>query len=252
VTQEAGLKAANLDANKVGVSGSPSFNDRPDYMFELLFGTVNTDNVVVDNCDVLNMSNEDDANVFEGFLDASFRKGTGSTLISSKTTDPAGVHRIWQTFASVNWAGSNRIGFWCKSAVPRNVGDVQLYVLDTVAGAQYINLPALLGDSKWHWIEIDISGIVVTSVDALGFRRNINAIFDIYVDNITRFATANSTLLTETPVNVDDIVDVAWMTGVGAGMLVEDTDYLLGVDANRLIPITDQTGTTLLCSYWHQ
>ena len=246
-------------SNVMKADGTKAFTGWMNLNMESFAGHVNTNCVIIDNCNALNMNQIDSALIFDGSLDnTTFRKGTGSTKLDSLTADPVGDHKIYRNIAPAeDWSLSNRVGFWFYCNRVLGAGDIQLYIRDNVAGEHPANLPAYTVASVWVWIEIDISGIgVITAVNRVGFKRNIDLIFTAQVDNIYRFDIANITTLAEVPQNFNNVCRIFATVSAAAGvndqtLIAEDTDYILGVTTRHIIYLTDQSLLTCMCYYLH-
>ncbi len=246
-------------ANVMKADGTKNFTGWMNLNIESFAGHVNTNCVVIDLCDALNMNQIDSALIFDGSLDnTTFRKGTGSTKLDSLTSDPVGDHKIYRNIAPAeDWSLSNRIGFWFFANRTLGAGNVQLYLRDNVGGEYFVNLPAYTVASVWVWIELDISGVgVITAINRIGFKRNIDLIFTAQVDHIYRFDIANISTLAEVPQNFDNVCRIFVTVSAAAGandqtLIAEDTDYILGVTTRHIIYLTDQSLLTCMCYYLH-
>lgn len=214
-------------------------------------GTNITGNAVVDACDTNVMDHKDDAAIFTTALDTSYKvKGTGSVKLQSLTAATAGDHKAYEVISSADWSESTRVGFWARSDISLDAGDVQLYIKDNVAGDQVVNLPALVAGVP-KWCELNISALTLTAVIRYGFKRNKAAIFNLNVDFIHRYKDTMLATLTSTPqgpVVINTLVKANTGTHTMA-TLTEDTDYIIGTDSKRIIFLTDQSTKACVASY---
>jgi hypothetical protein len=224
------------------------YNSMKDY-FD---GTINTGNALVDNCDAVNMSTVDNAALFNPVSDTvTFFKGTGSVKLEALTATATGM-KIYKIITSANWGGSNKIGFIAQSDIALAAGDVKFYIKDNVAGDQYVSLPALSAGVP-KYVELDISALTLTAVVRYGFQCNKAAIFNVNIDNIVQYQSANSVVLSQTPVlgdsvRISTLLKAATATHTRAA-LVEDTDFAVIYDSKRIIFLTNQSGNSCECDY---
>ena len=225
---------------------------RSNSVTEYADGVINTGNAVVDDCETVNMSTKDDATKFTNVADAvKFYKGAGSNKLEALTTTATGS-KVYRTIVSADWSLSNRIGFYAFSNISLSAGDVKLYIKDTVAGDQLVNLPALTGGIP-KFVEIDVSGLTLTAVVRYGFQCNKAAIFNLNVDQITRYATASCVSLAQTPV-IGNAVKVSSLLKAATGThtrvaLTEDTGFMVAPDPKRIIMLSDQSLNSLDIGY---
>jgi len=229
---------------------------------EAVTGKVNTGYGLIDDCEAVNMDVESAPTIFHATLVSDkFFKGTKSVQLESLTATATLGQTILNEISSENWSASDRIGFWVFSNIPLAAGNVRFVVHDNVAGAQYVNLPAI-ESGKPVWIELDISAMTRTAVIKYGFERKVAKLFKLKVDHITRFADDNTVVLSEVPVertrsdeypsvsSVDlSAIKTAETEPNTPSVLVEGTDYLVGADAKRIIFLTDQSAKSLLAHY---
>lgn len=255
----AAVTDSNLATSYIKADGTRAYSAAPKLTIEGFDGVVNTGYALIENCDANFVTTEDGNTIFDSDLDAvTFKEGTGSVKISSLTSDPIGVtpYRCYDNaVGSVDWeTTSNRIGFWVRSDTALSLGDLQVYINDTVAGDQYIDVPAVATIDTWQYVELDLSTVTATSVDEFGFSRGVAGTFVAHVDSIVRYNTSGDVILSQTPVDDGIIIlsEVKANTGVHTkSTLVKGTDYWVDVDNKRVIFITDQSANTMLCFYAH-
>jgi hypothetical protein len=224
---------------------------------EAIVGKANTNYAQIDACDAKNMATISDPTIFTNSLTtAMFREGTGANLIQSLTTAAALTSTVMRTIVSADWHSSDTFGMWVFSDTQLSAGDIQFVINATTGGLQYINLPAIT-PGVWTWIEIAKGAVTCSDVIGYGFRRHAAKVFNLYVDNIVRFLAANTSVLGNVPLATDyDNASVITtspqivMAALAAAsvntpaVLTEGTDYIVGVDAKRIIFKTDQSANT--------
>jgi hypothetical protein len=208
---------------------------------EFVVGTINTNNAIVDACDVVGMTSEDNAAVFEAVLDdVNMYHGAGCSVLTSKTIVAAGDHKVWHVYgAPVDWSASTTIGAFFKTDVDLSAGWTQLYWHDTVGGDVFVNVPAITKAEGWKWLEFTLGAGVRTSIDKFGFKRNRALQFKLQVDEITRFDTTEVAATANIPKTDVRILDMT-----GSSVLTEWTDFLVGPASKRIVFLTNQAGAT--------
>ena len=214
-------------------------------------GTNNTGNVLLDNCEALNIDTFDTDTIFKAVLDETFAvKGDASIKLQSLTTAAIGDHKAYNTITSEDWTGTTHILLAVRPDRSLDAGDVQLYIKDTSAGDQYVNLPALTSGVT-EWIEVSLSGKTITAITRYGFKRNVAELFNLNIDAIYRIGSTMLKTLSEEPVNVVEFSSILKAnTGTHERTdLVEDTDYVLATDTKHVIFLTDQSTKTMRMEY---
>lgn len=220
--------------------------------FDVFDGMVNTGASVISTCETLFLNTFDSATLFKAVLTTTNkRKGTNCISLQSLDDLEVGNHKAYAVIDSENWSGSNRIGFWIYADTTLDAGALQLHIKDSVAGNQTVNLPEISVGVP-TWVELDISALTLTDVEEFGFKRNDSLVFRAYVDQIVRFNTTNTVTLSSDPA-----FESAQILGIPLEeashhqftKLVEDTDYILGVDTGRVIFLTDQSAKHFICFY---
>jgi hypothetical protein len=229
---------------------------------EAIAGKASSNYAQIDACDAKNMATISDPTIFTNSLStAMFREGTGSNLLQSLTTAAALTQTVMRTVGSVDWHLSDTFGMWVFSDTALASGDVQFVINATTGGLQYINLPAIT-PGVFQWIELAKGAVTCADVIGYGFRRHAAKVFNLYVDNMVRFAAAQTSVLGAVPLatNYDNASVITtspnimmFPTAAGSAntpaVLTEGTDYIVGVDAKRIIFKTDQSANTGFVHY---
>jgi len=205
-----------------------------------------------------------DADVTESADTTYYRIGTTSYKMEFAASAAAADGAIVDIANDDLETAAGSIGFWARPSVTIASGDLAILIDDTDADTELV-IGALTA-SVWQWVEVDITSLAAGTgnvVDKVGIILTTQgaaalAAFDLYVDGMYRWATADEESLGQN-IAMDGVLSVLNTASVDANTgthahanLVEHTDYFThyqtGSDA--IVWITDQSTTSsiaLIC-----
>lgn len=143
----------------------------------------------VDNCDTNPVGWVDGSagDVVVSRETSDFKEGTASVKLvvgAGAVLEPLAYHDI----ASKNLTAYDSIGFWFKSTVALNAGDLQFMMDNTAACAsplETINFPAIAANT-WTWVSLTIATpAALTAVISIGIKQAVDkGAMTLYIDQI--------------------------------------------------------------------
>lgn len=132
----------------------------------------------VDNCDdaVVAWADGSGGNVTPSRQTASPKDGSAFVRLTSGAGAAAGL-LAYHNISSIDLTAYDSIGFWIRSSVPTNSGDLQFLLDDTAACAsplETINIQALTANT-WTWINIPFAdATLLTAVVSIGIKQAVD------------------------------------------------------------------------------
>lgn len=172
-------------ADSYGVGdGSTTFN-LPNLKNRIPIGLDTSVKVVIDNCDAAWTAG---ANVVASNDTGDKKEGTGSVKLAVGAAAGAGQILGYKVISVADLYGKTKVGFWIKSSIALNAGDLQYKLDDTAAIAsalETINIPALQA-GVWTKVYLTLANpsLDLNIISHGIYQVNDKGAFDLWIDDI--------------------------------------------------------------------